>query len=62
MRRIDIGEKQEARLVALYLSGAEYSLIRERFGLTRHQIYNILLRRGVATLRDRHEAARPASQ
>ncbi len=61
MRRIELGEKQEARLIKMYVDGAEIPLIQERFGLNRHQMHRVLSRHGV-TGADRHEASRPASQ
>lgn len=62
MRRLDLGEKQEARLIRCYLDGAEMSLIQQRFGLNNNQMHRILKRHGVTTSRTPHEAARSASQ
>ena len=62
MRRIELGEKQEARLIRMYLDGAEIPLIKERFGINKHQMHRILSRHGVTGAQRAHEVARPASQ
>lgn len=62
MKRIELGEKQEARLVKMYLSGTEMALIRERFGLDRHQMLRVLNRLGVTGADRANETARSPSQ
>ena len=62
MKRIELGEKQEARLIRCYLDGAEMSLIQQRFGLNNDQMHRILKRHGVTAARTSHDAARITSQ
>jgi hypothetical protein len=62
MRRLDLGEKQEARLIKLYRDGVEIALIKERFGLDRNQMHRILIKHGVIGGRKIDEVARPVGQ